>query len=168
MKMKLARRVLSSVLVGICGMMTVEVTAQQAPMAPQTGQTQSEISDAQLENFIAASQEMSQVQQGVQQEMIKTIQDEGLDVNKFNEMAAQKQNPNQETSMEISEEDQAAFDNAMKKVQGRQMEMQKEMELVINDNGLDMAEFQQIQRAYQQDKELQQKVNQIMQNKQSK
>lgn len=153
-------------LVGAFGMVTSEMVGQQTPMAPQQQQqAQPDISDAQLENFVAASQEMNEVQQGAQQEMMKTIQDEGLDVNKFNEMAAQKQNPNQEPTMEISDADQAAFDAAMKKVQAKQMEMQKEMETIVVDNGMDMAEYQQIQRAYQQDPQLQQKVSKMMQSK---
>lgn len=165
--MKLVRKVLTTVLVGIFGLLTLEMAAQQTPMAPQQQQQQAqpEISDAQLESFVAASQDMNEVQQGAQQEMMKTIQDEGLDVNKFNEMAAQKQNPNQEPSMEITEEDQAAFDKAMEKVQSKQMEMQQQMESIVQDNGMEMAEYQQIQQAYQQDPELQQKVSEMMEKK---
>ena len=138
--------------------------AQQLP--PQQQQApQMEITDTQLEKFVAASQEINKIQQGAQQEMIAMIEEEGLDVNKFNEMAAQKQNPGQETSSEITEADQKAFQSAMGKVQGMQMEMQQEMQKAVQSEEMQMQEYQQIMQAYQQDPKLQQQVNEMMEQK---
>lgn len=158
------RTIWSSVVLVSVGLISYTATAQQAPMRPQQEQqTKTEVSDAQLEKFVAASQDLSAIQQSMQQEMMATVQEEGLDMKKFQEMAAQKQNPNKETTMEISAEDEQAFQNAMKEVQSMQMEMQKEMQATVTENGLNVQEFQEIQQAYRQDPELQAKVNAMIQ-----
>ena len=154
----------TSVLLMALVLVNFSAIAQQVPMRPQQQQqTQTDISDTQLEKFVAASQDLGAIQQSMQQEMMATVQEEGLDMKKFQEMAAQKQNPNKETTMEISAEDEQAFQNAMKEVQSMQMEMQKEMQATVNENGLNVQEFQEIQQAYRQDPELQAKVNEMIQ-----
>lgn len=158
------RTIWSSVVLMSLGLVSTSATAQQVPMRPQQQQqAQTEVSDAQLEKFVAASQDLSAIQQSMQQEMMATVQEEGLDMKKFQEMAAQKQNPNKETTVEITAEDEQAYQNAMKEVQSMQMEMQQEMQATVTENGLNVQEFQQIQQAYRQDPDLQAKVQQMLQ-----
>lgn len=152
------------ILSAICLLSATSLVAQQLP--PQQQQApQMEITNDQLEKFVAASQKINMIQQGAQQEMVAMIEKEGLDVNQFNEMAAQQQNPNQESSSEITEADQQAFQNVMTKVQGMQMEMQQEMEKAVQSEEMQMQEYQQIMQAYEQDPNLQQQVNELMQQK---
>ena len=141
------------------------VSAQQINPAPVQPATQTQISQERLEQFVAASQKINEIQQGMQEEMVQAIEGEGLDINKFNQMASQHRDPAAASDIEFSDADKTAFQNAMQKVQTMQMTMQQEMEQAIQEKNLKMNEYQEIMQAYQQSPELQQQVNEMMQQK---
>lgn len=156
----LLKAIIASGLMTVFGV--VNSTAQQAPPAQQQPQGQTDISDEKLDQFVVVLGEVNEIQQGMQEEMITVVEEQGLDVNKFNEIAQQQQNPNADDS-NITAEEKAAFEKAMEDVQQMQMEMQQRMEAKIVENDMDMNEFNQLMQAYQQDPEMQQKVNEKMQ-----
>lgn len=141
------------------------LSAQQ--LAPdQSGEaSNTEISDEQIMRFVDISKKINGIQQQAQMEMVSIIQGHGLDVNKFNQMAQQKQNPQADPALSISDQDKLSFDNAMKDLEIYQMEVQQQMEALVIKGNLELDEFNAIMQAYQQNPEIQQKVNELMNTK---
>lgn len=141
------------------------LSAQQ--LAPdQRGETSnSQISDEQIMRFVDISKKINMVQQEAQLEMVSIIQSHGMDVNKFNEMAQQQQNPEAAPALSISDQDKLSFENAMKDLEVYQMEVQQQMEALVIKGNLELDEFNAIMQAYQQNPEIQQKVNELMNTK---
>jgi len=137
--------------------------AQQ--LAPQTQQQpQAEITDQQLEHFVEVLSEVHEIQAGMQEEMISAVEEQGLDINTFNQIAQQQQNPEAATTP-VSDEEKAAFGRAMQSVQTMQMEMQQQMQAKIEENNMNLDEFNTLMLAYQQNPEVQEKVNTMMEQK---
>lgn len=140
------------------------LVAQQLAPAPAQS-TPTEFTQDQLRTFVEVSQEINGIQQEAQTEMVAMIEKEGLDVNKFNEMAAAQRNPQADTPNNFSNEEQMAFQNAMQNVQTMQVDLQNKMQQAIEVENMDMKEYQQIMQAYQQSPEIQQQVNEMMEQK---
>ncbi len=135
---------MSFILMGLSGQLLAQ--------SPQ--QTRTDFSDGELENFV----EVVKVQQKGQLEMAEAIQSEGLDVNAFNQILQAKQDP----EAEVSKEDEVKFRAASQKVKAIQQGLQSKVMKKINDTGLGMNTYTQIAQAYQQDAEVQKKVNTIL------
>lgn len=134
--------------------------AQIPQQQPQQQQPSADFSDEQLEQFAVAFQEVQEMNSGVQDEMMGAIEEEGLDVERFNKIQQAQQNP--EAKKDISEEEMKKFENCMQAIQKVQMQAQKKMESAVQESGLDMNTFQQIMRAMQENPEIQQKVQKKM------
>lgn len=86
-------------------------------------------------------------------------------------MQDQQQTPadqNTGESMNVSEEDLESYVDANLEIQDEQLDPQNdraEIEAVIEDNGLELQEFEEIQMAVQMDPQLQQQVQSIMEEK---
>lgn len=115
-----------------------------------------EISEAEVEQFATALQDIQMISQGVQQDMVQAVEDADLTVEKFTAMQQAQQNPEQE--MDASEEDQKKFATAMQAMQKIQMDSQMKMQKAISDSGMTVERYQQIAGQAQQDMELQQRI----------
>jgi hypothetical protein len=134
-----------------------QVAPQQAPTPKQT-----EIKAEKLENFIAASKDISLLQQESEQKMLKTLETQNLDVETFQKIAAMQYNPEQPKSAEVTSEQLESFKKLMPQFQEMQMEMQKNMVKAIENRQLKINEYQEIAMAYQTDANLQKRINEMM------
>ncbi len=132
--------------------------AQQQQMPEREVRT--DFSDEELEMFAEAAQEVQVIQQQNQQNMVEAIEGEGLTVEEFNQMFEAMQNP--EAEMEATAEEEEAFDNAMQAINRVQEEGDREVQEAIEGAGLSYQEYEEIMMAYQQDPEIQQRVNELM------
>lgn len=133
-----------------------QATAQtQAPQQQgQQEEIKTDFTDEELENFV----EVVKVQQENEIKMMEAIQNEGLDIDKFNEILQAKQNP--EVSEEsLSNEEVEKFEKASEEVIRIQQEMQAEVMQAINETGLGMETYGQIVNAYQVSPEVQQEID---------
>lgn len=130
-----------------------------------TAQTEGEVSDAQLQKFADAYQEVQMSNQAIQQEMVVAIEKEGLTPQRFNELYEAKMDPEKE--VEATEDEIEKQDAAMVVIQEIQKTSQAKMEEKIKEKGLTMQQFQQIGAQVQQSKELQQKLQAIMMKQQT-
>ena len=148
-------------------MMAGVAVAQQTQPQPQNEtqqQVQQNFSDEELEKFADVYVQVVEIQQENEAEMIKAIEDENLDVNRFQEILQAQQQQQGATELNATAEEMASFNNAAQKIMTVQKEVEAEMKQVIEkDLGLDT--YQQIVVAYQQSPEVQQKVNQLLQEK---
>lgn len=135
--------------------------AQATPPTPQTGQqqTKSDFSDAELKQFIEANKRLMVIQQEGEKVMLNILQEEKLDMEKFNAMAMAQQ---QQTEVAATAEEKAAFKKAADRMMTLQPDMQKKAETAILKDGMKLELYEQIMLAYQQNPAVQEKVNKMM------
>ena len=159
--LRLKRIATSLFFTAILGTVTaVAQTPQQ--MAPQQQQQEKvEVNNEELSKFANAYQGITVVNQQAQQEMIKTVEDSGFDVQRFNEIHQASLDPNQE--VEVSSEEKAKHKEVVTEIEGMQGKFQKDMEEVIEKEGLSIERYEQLAMALQTDTELQQRLQKLMQ-----
>lgn len=127
---------------------------------PLFAQTETAITDKELSQFVSAAQEVQVVNEGAQQEMMALIQNEGMDLEKFNEIQTAAMDPTKKVS--ASEEEIAQHQKVMLKIEKMQPKFEQEMESLIIKNGLTLSRYQTVATALQTDTALQQRLQQLM------
>src|SRR6056297_364616 len=94
----------------------------QAPQNPEV----TEVSDKELKTFASAFQQVQALDQKAQQDMVKAVQDEGLSVQRFNEMLQSEEDPNQEANP--TEEEKQQYENVNKQIAVIQQKTQQSMQ----------------------------------------
>ena len=140
--------------------MAASVAFAQVPQQmPQ--QRDIDVSDGEINQFASVFVELQSMNQGVQQEMMSAVEEEGIEVQRFNQIMQAQQDPNKE--VEANEEELQNFAKASQAVEQIQAKVQKEMEKVITENDLTVQRYQQIMMAVRTDTELQQRLQQKIQ-----
>jgi outer membrane murein-binding lipoprotein Lpp len=132
----------------------------QMPTEVQQKAAAPEVSDQELEKFANAFQVVQQENQKIKQKMMTTIQEEGMEVQRFSEIQQSKQNPKQEVS--TTEAEDKKLSSITPKLQEIQQSGQAKMQEKIEDNGLSMSRYQEISQAIQKDPELREKLQSMM------
>lgn len=145
---------------------TLGAMAQVPMQQPQQGQPVDDKFESQeLEEFVDVYVKSTEIQQSNEAEMIQAIEEEDLDVNRFNEILTVQQNQDQSPSeIDASAEEMAAFNKASEKIMAVQQKTQAEVQELI-ESEIGTQKYQQIASAYQQSPELQQRVNEILEKK---
>lgn len=135
-------------------------------MAQQPGQMnmsfeKPEISEEELSEFVEVMPEVNAIQMKFQQEMVSAVQENNMEVQRFNELARAQQNPNM--TVEANETEMQSFNAAMQAVQAIQENLNQQVQGAVSESELTMSRFQEIAMAVNSDQELQQKVQQMMQ-----
>lgn len=138
---------------------TSEVKAQQVATTPQAAPVQN-YSDAELQKFANATQEIQKVQMEFQQQMMNAVKAEGIEPMKFQQMAQAQQSGKE---VEYSDEEQKAFDNAMNKVMTMQQEVQANLETKLKAYDISMEQYQTMAMSIRQSEEMSKKVQSLMQ-----
>jgi len=140
--------------------MAASVAFAQVPQQmPQ--QQEIDVSDGEINQFASVFVELQSMNQGVQQEMMSAVEEEGIEVQRFNQIMQAQQDPNRE--VDANEEELQNFAKASQAVEQIQAKVQKEMEKVITKNDLTVQRYQQIMMAVRTDTELQQRLQQKIQ-----
>jgi hypothetical protein len=134
---------------------------QQDPNQFQPQQQGGEISDEELQQFVSASQHLQVINQQAQQKMVASVEQGGLDVERFNEIQQAQQDPNQEAS--ATDEELKQYETAIQELQKIQVQAQQQMQEKIKEEGLTESRFQEISMVLQNDPELQEKFRAIQQ-----
>jgi len=128
------------------------VSAQEQP--------QQDISDADLKMFAAAFQEVQAVNQQLQNKMVGAIKEQGLDIQKFNEIQQASQSEGENS--EVSEEDMAKYQQSVQAMQAVQQEAQQKMKASIEASGMELEKYQNIMRAVQEDPAMQGRLSELI------
>ncbi len=128
-------------------------------MSAQTSAT-TDVSEKELNKFADAYQAVQTENRNAQQEMMTLIQDNGLEVARFQEIQKAQADPN--TELDATEAELKSHQKIMGELQKMQPELQTRMEGIIQDNGLTMQRYQEVAAAVQADRELQQELQAIM------
>lgn len=150
-------------LVGFIFMMPIEkgIAQEQTPQQPQPStDIREDFSDQELKAFLNAHKKVSEIQIENEAKIIKVIDDEGLSIDRFNEILQAQQDPQKKT--ETSPEDLSSFNNAAQIIIEENQKAEKRMTSSIEEEGIDIDTYQQIMLAYQQSPAVQSKVNELM------
>lgn len=91
-----------------------------------------------------------------QEEMTKTVEDNGFEVERFNTLYVASQNP--EKPLEATPEEVEKLEVVMTKIEKMQPVYQKEMETVITKENMSVERYQEVAMAVQTNTELQQRL----------
>ena len=134
----------------------------QFQMPPQEA-PQIEVSDEELELFIDASMNAQTVQMESQQEMISIVDEEGIEVSTYNEIMQAQQMGQSLGDIGVSASDIEKFERAQEQIQEVEVRMERNLAEAVEEEGMEMERFQEINVAIQQDPELQQRAQQMIQ-----
>ena len=128
-----------------------------------TAQTNSkEVSDSELANFAEVFQEVQSISQESQNKMVKIIQDEGLDLQRYNAIARAQQSGDKDLKVSNEEiEKLQAINSQLKEIDS---EANKTMQKKINDSDLTVPRYQEIMELLQNDEQLKIKLQEHFQN----
>ncbi len=134
---------------------------QQVPRTNQPAMEVKDVSDEELQRFMTASQEVQAFSQQIQQQMIATVEKQGLDVQRFSEIRQSQQNPGNESN--ATAEEMQKFQTASQEVQKIQSQAQQQMVEKISEAGISEKRYQEISMMVQSNPELQQKFQSMQQ-----
>lgn len=136
----------------------------QTPQLPQQQQQQQqkvEVTDAELNKFAKAFQGIRVIGQKSQQEMVQVVQNEGMKVERFSKIHEATLNP--QMKVEATEEEKAQHKKITSKLEDMQVSVKEQMEEVITKSGLSLERYEQIAMGLQSDRELQQRLQAVLQ-----
>ena len=134
----------------------------QAPGGQPTVELRDDFSDEELKLFIKANKKVSMLQAETEQKMTKVIEDEGLTVERFNQILEQQRDPSR--ASETSADELQSFNNAAQVILEENTRIEKEMTSSIEEEGIDIETYKQIMVAYQQNPDVQSRVNKLVEN----
>lgn len=136
------------------------------PMQEQFQQQQPaaeiEVSDDELKKFLDASSVVQQIQMESQQEMVAIVEEEGLAVETFNQIAQARQTGQPDDDINVTSEDLDKFDQASETITEMEQDLESKLMSAIEDEGMEPERFMAINMALQQDPSLQQRIQEMM------
>ncbi len=118
-------------------------------------------SDEELQQFANAVVQVISIQQEGQNEMIAAIEEHELSVQRFNEINMQAQQMPLE-EVEATEEELENFEKASETVEEVQIQLEGVLIGTIEEEGLSIEKYEEIMAEYQQNPELQQRIQEMM------
>lgn len=134
------------------------VFAQQPPV--QQAPVKEDFKKEELQSFIKANQKVVVLQKASEEKMVKVIQEEGLTVERFNQLAESQQNPEKKVKVEAKEME--TFNTAAQKITGIGKEADTQMQESIKQEGIDLETYQQIILAYQKSPKVKQELDALL------
>lgn len=142
-------------------MMITAATTSFAQMAPAPGGS-SDISDSDIEQFVAIQKKTMPAQMEAQKKMVEAIQEEGMEPQRFQELFMAKQQGKLDDASP-TEEEEKALTSAVATITEIQKDVQGKVQTEVEASGMDMMKYQQIVMKYQQDQEMRSKIDGMMQ-----
>ena len=160
--MKISSRVLALLLFGFMCFLPMAAAWAQEPAPPQhpSVEMREDFSDNELRSFVKANEKVTVIQMEAEQKMVNAIEDEGLSVERFNEILEQQRDPSRAT--ETSAEELESFNNAAQVILEENARIEKQMTTSIEGEGIDIETYKQIMIAYQQSPDVQTRVNKLV------
>ena len=127
----------------------------------QTEEPPEKYTDDELRKFASVIIDVITIQQQGQMQMISLIQDHDMSIQRFNEMMIDSQDKSLE-EMEGTEDEKVAFADISVRILGIQEEMEDQLIAAIQEEGLSIERYEEILMDYQQDPELQQRIQRLV------
>ncbi|MGB7784778.1 MAG: DUF4168 domain-containing protein [Salinimicrobium sp.] len=137
----------------IAAMLVFFVLSTTAVMA-QAGQTK--VTDAELTKFADTFQQMRMMNQKAQMQMSQAIQEENLDIKRFNEIHKAELDP--AVASDATKEEKEKYGRVIAKIEKMQVSFEGDMEELIKDSGLTVDRYQEIATSLQTNPQLQERL----------
>ncbi len=134
--------------------------SKQNPDPFQQPSQATEVSDKELEQFADAAQQVQIINQEFQQRMINKLEENELDVQRFNEIQQAQQNPGQEINA-TSKEEMKNYNASTRELEKIQGQAQQKIQEKITESGLTVSRYEEIAMILQNNLELQEKLKMI-------
>ena len=134
---------------------------QQTEPVQQGSQEKIEVSDAELSKFADAFKQIQVVANQQQQKMVKTVEDEGLDVQRFNEIHTASMDKSKE--MDATPEEIKKHEAITTKLDTMQNDFEDTIKKIVENQDISYERFEQVQMALQTDTDLQQRLQKMIQ-----
>ncbi len=144
----------------LCLTLSAKAQFQQSPQ--QGGQGQVEVTDEELERFIKASREASDLQIAAQQQILNIVEGEGIDPERYKAVMQARERGRTFEDLDVSSDEQEKIERAAGKLEELGSEVYARMVEIAEKQGLEMGRFQELNMAIQQDRELQQRLEQAI------
>jgi hypothetical protein len=118
-----------------------------------------EISDEELQQFGSVVQYAQLVTQQAQQKMVSTVQQSGLEVQRFNEILQAQRNPNEQVN--ATDDELKKYEAAAGELNKIQMQVQNRMQDKLKNEGLTENRYREIGMAIQNNLELQERFRTV-------
>jgi hypothetical protein len=141
-----------------------EGSSNSAPTQPNLS-----VSDAEIEKFTAALTQIQSIQRDAQAEIGGIIQQSSFSRERFIEIyqADQKQSGSSQESLDLSSEEQEAYDQTLEQITDIQQGLQTDVQEAIADEDMQVARFNEIYAALSQSPQIQERVRSELQEQQS-
>ncbi|TXK52828.1 DUF4168 domain-containing protein [Pontibacter qinzhouensis] len=135
----------------------------QQTTAPQASQQQTTpiFTEVELQQFIDASERIMVLQQENEKAMLNILEEEKLDVNKFNELAIAYQEERIDEA-EATQAEKEAFTKVAERIIELQPTVQAEVQRAIEQDGMTMEKYEKVMMAYQEDPSVQAKIQSML------
>lgn len=120
------------------------------------------ISDAEIGQFLDAVEAVQAVSQEAQQQMMQVVETEGMTLERFSEIQQKLQNPDAQVTP-ISSDEEGQLDRIDAKMREMEPELERQSVAAIQETGMTPLRYQQLSLGIQQDPELTQKAQMMMQ-----
>ena len=138
------------------GMLFAQVQQQQ-PQMPDLP-TSTDVSDEEIEQIASTIGELEPIQVKAQQKMGAALEEEGISLERFQQMMMAMQNPQMADQVEITDEEMSIIQSMQPKLMEIQGEAEQEMSAKMEENGLTMQRYRMVVMGAQQDPELMERL----------
>ncbi|MFP4164986.1 MAG: DUF4168 domain-containing protein [Chitinispirillaceae bacterium] len=147
------------------GMVVIMLVLAAVGSIPNFGETQAaEVSEKDLQSFVEVNKKMFSIQTELEGQMIQAIEDNGLTVDRYMEIAM-KEEPSQETET-ASKDELAKVEKVTQEVESLNENLQKKGLEIIEEMGLTPEKYEVIATNVQNSEENQKRYNELMEENQ--
>ncbi len=125
-----------------------QMQQQQAPSV--------EVSDEELATFSNALQTIQSIYEDAQPNMVEAIKEEGMEPNRFSQIARSQQNP--QSDLDVTDQEMQKFNSALSEIREIQSGIIEKQKAAVKEEGMSPERFQEILTAVRQDQQLQQRL----------
>jgi hypothetical protein len=119
------------------------------------------ITDAEFNQFIAVMNEARLINMQAQSEMLKSLEEIGLDTQRYNKIFKEQQDP--DLPVDATDEELKKFEQATEAFEDINVSNQSKIEAVLEKNDLTPERFQEIEMAIRTDPEVQKRFQELIQ-----
>jgi len=140
--------------------LAMNVTTSHAQSLPDN-QEKIEVTNAEMTEFAEVFQKIRMVNQEAQQQMIKVVEEQDLDAERFNEIHQATMDPNKE--VQATEDESKKYNVIVAELEEMQPKFKDRMEQLIEESTLSPQRYQEMVMALQTNPDLQKRFQKILQ-----
>lgn len=138
--------------------------AQPAPSAPAQAAPATTVSPAEVQKFAGAVKQILTINQASETQAVQAIRGEGLTEQRFTEILASQNNPQQKPKTPVQPKERQSYDRVVAKLVQIQKENETKAEQAVQAQGLNVKRFNEIFQQVRSNPQLRQEVQKMIRN----